>query len=70
MKRKYPRSVRAAKRGGWTIVEPAKSNNISYLGLMIWTDGNSSGKYVSSFDPTRFAFEEIADAAFFALKWS
>lgn len=70
MKRKYPRSVRAAKRRSWTVVEPTKFNNVSYLGLMIWTDRNTSGKYVSSFEPTRFAFEQIADAAYFTLKWS
>ena len=70
MKRKYPRSVRAAKRRGWTVVEPAKFNNTSYLGLVIWTDYNSNGKYVSSFEPTRFAFENVEDAAYFTLKWS
>jgi hypothetical protein len=70
MKRKYPRSVRAAKRRGWAVVEPTKFNNVSYLGLMIWTDRNTTGKYVSSFEPTRFAFEQIADAAYFTLKWS
>jgi len=74
MRRKFPRNVRSAKRRGWFVVEPTydptKQGNPSYLGLQIWTDVNSKGKYVSSFDPTRFAFESIDDAAFFSLKWA
>lgn len=71
MKRRYPRSVRGAKRRGWTVVEPKNyaDKGASYLGLMIWTDRNAKGKYVSSFEPTRFAFENEGDAAWFALKW-
>lgn len=74
MKRRLPRSVRGAKRRGWIVVEPTydptKEGNPSYLGLQIWTDFNSTGKYVSSFDPTKFAFEKPEDAMFFKLKWS
>ena len=70
MKRK-PRDIRSAKRQGWTVVEPKNyaGKNVSYLGLMIWTDRNAKGRYVSSFSPTRFAFENEGDASWFALKW-
>lgn len=74
MKRKYPRSVRGAVRRGWIVVEPkydpTRVNNPSYLGLQIWTDCNVQGKYVSSFRPTKFAFELEKDATWFSLKWS
>lgn len=72
MKRRYPRSVRGAKRRGWTMIEPKNyaDKNVSYLGLQIWTDRNAKGKYVSSFEPTKFAFELDRDASWFALKWS
>ena len=69
-----PRDVRGAKRQGWTVVELQGSlyekGFVSYLGLMIWTDRNAKGRYVSSFQPTRFAFELERDASWFALKWS
>ena len=72
MKRRYPRSVRGAVRRGWTMVEPKNfvDKGVSYLGLQIWTDRNAKGKYVSSFMPTKFAFENEGDAAWFALRWS
>ena len=71
---KKPRDVRGAKRQGWIVVEPQGSlyekGVVSYLGLMIWTDRNAKGRYISSFQPTRFAFETERDASWFALKWS
>jgi hypothetical protein len=66
-----PRDIRSAVRRGWTVVEPKNYSDkcVSYVGLKIWTDRNAKGKYVSSFMPTKFAFENDGDAAWFALKW-
>lgn len=73
MKRKYPRSVRGAKRRGWVVLEvehkKIEEGAPSYLGLQIWTDRNAKGKWVSAFNPTKFAFELERDASWFALKW-
>ena len=69
MKRKWPRSIRAAKRRGWSVIEPKPTRDASYLGLQIWTERNCKGKYVSSFSPTKFAFELEKDAMWFALRW-
>lgn len=64
-----PRSVRGAVRRKWTIVEVKHRDDVSYLGLQIWTDRNAKGRYVSSFSPTKFAFEREEDASWFTLKW-
>lgn len=73
MKRKYPRSVRGAKRQGWYVLTIERvsydKHNISYLGLQIWAERNTKGKYISSFDKSQFAFELERDASWFALKW-
>jgi hypothetical protein len=74
MKRRWPRSVRGAVRRGWTVItpdyDPTRDGNPSYLGLQIWTDRNANGHWVSSFSPTKFAFELEKDAVWFALRWS
>ena len=70
MRRNNPRSVRGARRRGWIVIEPKPTQDASYLGLQIWTDRNVKGKYVSSFMPTKFAFELERDANWFALRWS
>ena len=70
MRKRNPRSVRGARRRGWTVIEPKPTEDASYLGLQIWTDRNDKGKYVSSFMPTKFAFELERDANWFALRWS
>jgi len=71
MRKNKPRSVRGALRQGWTVIElkDYADKNVSYLGLQIWTDRNVKGKYISSFMPTRFAFELEKDANWFALRW-
>ena len=71
MRKNKPRSVRGALRRGWTVIEVKDyaGKNVSYLGLQIWTDRNAKGRYVSSFSPTKFAFEREEDASWFALKW-
>lgn len=71
MKNRKPRDIRSAVRRGWNVVEVSNLGikGVSYLGLQIWTDRNAKGKYVSSFMPTKFAFENDGDAAWFALKW-
>jgi hypothetical protein len=67
-----PRDVRAARRREWTVISPKgfKNNDVSWLGLMIWTDRNAMGKYVCSFNTCEFAFELEKDASWFALKWA
>ena len=71
MKQRRPRDIRSAVRRGWTLIEVKNhmDMNVSYLGLQIWTDRNSRGRYISRFMPTKFAFELEKDAAWFALKW-
>jgi len=71
VKIRSPRDIRSAVRRGWRVIEVKNhmDMNVSYLGLQIWTDRNTRGRYISSFMPTRFAFELEKDAAWFALKW-
>ena len=64
-----PRSVRSAVRRKWKVVEVKHRDDVSYLCLQIWTDRNVKGKYVSSFSPTKFAFEREEDASWFTLRW-
>jgi hypothetical protein len=67
-----PRDIRAARRREWTVIrtEEYRDKNVSWLGLMIWTDRNAIGKYVCSFSTREFAFELEKDASWFALKWA
>ena len=73
---KNPRRMRSAVRAGWHVIEVddvgRTKRNISHLGLMIWTDANKIGRYITSYNGhlSKFAFEQIEDAAFFKLKWS
>ena len=68
--------MRTAVRAGWHVIEitndTRQSRNISHLGLMIWTDANKIGRYITSYNGhlSKFAFERIEDAAMFTLKWS
>lgn len=71
------RSVTRAHRSGWFLVEVGtidrERHNVSHLGLIIWSDRNTSGKYIANYRDgylSRFAFEKIEDAAFFKLKWA
>lgn len=66
-----PRSVRGAKKRGWTVVSP-KPNYVekaSWLGLCIWCDRSLNGHWVNSFSKREFAFEHAKDAMAFHLKW-
>lgn len=71
MKNRKPRDIRSAVRRGWTVIDVKNhiDKNVSYLGLQVWTDRNAKGRYISRFMPTKFAFENESDAAWFALKW-
>lgn len=66
-----PRSVRGAKRRGWTVVRPNLSyvERTTWLGLCIWCDIQMQGYFIPSFLTREFAFEHPADATAFALKW-
>ena len=71
------RSVTRAHRSGWHLIEMGtmerERHNVSHLGLMLWSDRNTSGKYIANYKEgylSRFAFERIEDAAFFKLRWS
>lgn len=66
-----PRTVRGAKKRGWTVVKVDLKNlaNVSWLGLCIWADASLKGYWVNSFSLREFAFESGADATAFQLKW-
>lgn len=66
-----PRSIRGAKKRGWTVVA-ARKNYVevaSWMGLNIWCDRTAGGYWLSSFHYREFAFENGADALAFKLKW-
>jgi len=74
-RRTNPRSVRGAVRRNWHLVDLSNTNyvektNTSYVGLQIWATRNSVGRYVSSFMPTKFAFENPQDAMLFTLRFA
>jgi hypothetical protein len=66
-----PRTVRGAKRRGWTAVSPRNnySEQTSWMGLNIWAERSAAGYWVSSFSVREFAFEKPSDATAFLLKW-
>ena len=67
-----PRTVRGAKKRGWTVVKVNMRNlrdQVSWLGLCIWADASLNGYWVNSFSLREFAFESGADATAFQLKW-
>ena len=66
-----PRSVRGARKRGWTVAEPRPSyvEKASWMGVNIWCDKYLTGYWVSSFHLRQFAFENPADATAFKLKW-
>lgn len=67
-----PRSVRGARRRGWTTLNPRPNyvEKVSWMGLNIWCEINCSGYWVSSFQRREFAFENSGDAVAFGLKWT
>jgi len=66
-----PRTVRGAKKRGWTVISVDLNyvENTSWLGLNIWCDRQMGGYWVSSFVLREFAFEDGKDAMLFKLKW-
>lgn len=66
-----PRSVRGARKRGWTVVQPdpTRAEHTSWLGLNIWCEQVMSGYWISSFRLREFAFEKQSDALMFKLKW-
>ncbi len=66
-----PRSVRGAKKRGWTVIDPRNGweAKASWAGLCIWCERSMSGYWVASFYTRQFAFESGADAMTFKLKW-
>lgn len=68
-----PRSISGAVKRGWHVVEPSQQYgvkyNVSWLGLVIWADRNSSGHYVNDFALRQFAFEQVEDASKFLFSW-
>lgn len=71
MTKRIPRDVRGAQRRGWHVIEldAEKRMDVSYLSLLFWTDRHAKGRVVSSYSPTKFAFEKEEDASWFVLKW-
>jgi len=68
-----PRTVPGAKKRGWHVIKANKvkwKQNLSWLGLCIWTEKSCMGYWVASWHNSEFAFENAADATAFTLKWS
>lgn len=70
-KKTNPRSVRGAKKRGWTVVTPRSNypEKVSWMGLNIWAERSANSYWVSSFQRREFAFEKPSDATAFMLKW-
>ncbi len=69
---KNPRTVRGAKKRGWTVVDVDISKlpeRVTWLGLCIWADQSLKGYWINSYFHREFAFESSADATMFQLKW-
>lgn len=64
-----PRSVRGARRQGWTVIKCSSNKAVSWTGLNIWCEMKCRGYWVSSHALADFAFENAADATLFSLKW-
>jgi hypothetical protein len=68
-----PRTITGAKRKGWHVVEPVddyiRRHNVSWLGLVIWTDRNTDGHYLNNYSSRQFAFERVEDASKFLFMW-
>lgn len=69
-----PRTVRGARRQGWTVAKANRGqtkdgNTIPWIGLNIWCESHCSGYWLSSHVLSEFAFEKPADATLFKLKW-
>ena len=66
-----PRTVRGARKRGWTVVRPNTNyvTQTSWLRLNLWCEQGMSGYWVSSFQLREFAFEKQSDALMFKLKW-
>ncbi len=66
-----PRTIRGAKKRGWTVVQARNGweAKASWLGLCIWCERQMRGYWVASFQRREFAFESGADALAFQLKW-
>lgn len=73
--RTNPRTVRGARRRGWTVVRSGTAGfkngevRLSWMGLNIWAELACQGHWVSSYHLGEFAFESPADATAFAMKW-
>lgn len=66
-----PRSIRGAKKRGWTVVA-ARKNYVevaSWMGLNIWCERTAGAYWISSFHYREFAFEDGKDALAFKMKW-
>ena len=68
---KNPRTVRGAKKRGWTVIKPNPNyvERTSWLGLTIWCGHSAAGYWVASFSLREFAFEKGSDALAFQMKW-
>ena len=66
-----PRSVRGAKKRGWTVVQARNGfeQDLSWFSLCLWCESHLGGYWVSSFGIRQFAFEDAKDAMMFKLKW-
>ena len=71
-----PRTLHGAMKRGWFPVEVPMERkiekNVSHVGLCIWADRNSRGKFLSDLNrnTSAFVFEYGCDASWFILRWS
>lgn len=66
-----PRSVRGAKKRGWTVIRARNGyeKDLSWFALVLWCESQLGGYWVASFGLREFAFEDGKDAMMFKLKW-
>ena len=68
-----PRSIAGAVKRGWHVVEPSQhygpKYNVSWLGLVIWTERNANGNWLSDYSKRQFAFDCVEDASKFLFAW-
>lgn len=72
MKKNHPpRTVRSARKRGWRVVTAKNylDKNVSWLGLVIWSDRTLKGRFVNNYANHEFAFERDEDASIFVLRW-
>ncbi len=72
VKRKNPKSLRTARKYGWTVVEVKRQEDLSWLGITIKVDRMIKGRYVRAYGNNgggTMAFENAMDAVMVNLRF-